>query len=215
MTERRERKTAGIILAAGRGTRFGGGKMLAKINGRPMLQHVLDLAASAGLYPVIVVLGEDAESIEAALIWRSEIRVRNEHPERGISGSLELGLDALSDSSRALVLLGDQPLLTLDQVGTICAAEHDASRPIVVPRYSDGQPGNPLLLEREAWALAAQLSGDRGMSQLFDSHAELIRYVHLAGQNPDIDTAADLDAVSRGGEPGRSGRTEAAGRRKP
>ena len=207
--------TAAVILAAGRGTRFGGGKMLAQVAGRPMLQHVLDLVATAGLDPVVVVLGEDAEAIQTALTWRSEILVRNEHPERGISSSLKLGLQALTDSSRALVLLGDQPLLTLDQIRTICAMERDPSRPIGVPRYGDGRPGNPVLLDREAWSLAAALTGDRGMSQLFDSHADLIRYVNLAGRNPDIDTAADLDAVSRGGEPGRSFRMEAADPRKP
>lgn len=196
--------TAAVILAAGRGTRFGGGKMLAQVAGRPMLQHVLDLVATAGLDPVVVVLGTDAESIKTTITWRSEFLVRNEHPERGISHSLKLGLGALSDSSRALILLGDQPLLTLDQVRTICATERDPARPIGVPCYGDGPPGNPVLLDREAWSLAAALTGDRGMSQLFDSHADLIRYVNLAGRNPDIDTAVDLDAVSRGGVPGRS-----------
>src|SRR5918992_1222565 len=87
--------TAGLILAAGRGSRFGGRKMLAEINGRPMLQHVLDLAAAAELEPVVVVLGEDADELDASLDWRTEIRVRNPDPERGISSSIAIGLEAL------------------------------------------------------------------------------------------------------------------------
>lgn len=146
--------TAAVILAAGLGSRFGGGKMLAEIGGRPMLQRVLDLAAEAGLDPVVVVLGTDAEAIEVAIRWRDEVRVRNEHPERGISSSLKLGLEALGDADRALVLLGDQPFVNSENVRVITMAARDPARPVVVPRYASGLPGNPVLLEREAWPLA-------------------------------------------------------------
>lgn len=192
--------TAGIVLAAGRGTRFGGGKMLAPINGRPMLQHVLDLAAAATLDPVIVVLGEDAEAVELGVSWRRERRVRNEDAGRGISSSLALGLVALGSSERVVILLGDQPRLTIKQLSVVIGVVTDPAKPIVVARYSDGKPGNPVLLEREAWPLAARLEGDRGMSQLFASHPDLVRYVDLPGANPDVDTQADLAGLSRGAE---------------
>lgn len=189
-------RTAAVILAAGRGERFGGGKMLADVNGRPMLQHVLDLAAAAELEPVVVVLGDDADLVEAAIAWRGEVRVRNAEPGRGISSSLTLALDAAPEAQRALVLLGDQPFLRPNQIGRILATERNSARPIVVPRYS-GRPGNPVLLEREAWPLARSLSGDRGMSQLFTAHPQLIRYVDVPGDNPDVDTRLDLAALSR------------------
>lgn len=192
--------TAGLILAAGRGIRFGGGKMLAPIDGRPMLQHVLDLAAAAELAPVVVVLGQDADVIEGAVSWRRERRVRNEDPGRGIASSLRLGLEALAEAQapvdRVLVMMGDQPRLRLDQLRSVTEKPHDPERPIVVPRYSDGRLGNPVLLGRAAWPLARAIEGDRGMSQLFGAHPDLIRYVDVIGENPDIDTAADLGAVS-------------------
>lgn len=184
--------TAGLILAAGRGTRFGGHKMLALLDGRPMLQYVLDLAREAALDPVVVVLGEDADEIEAAITWRDEIRVRNEDPNRGISSSVALGLDALAGAEVALVLLGDQPLLTRAQLDAVTSAPTDTARPIVVPRYSDARPGNPVRLERAAWPLAASLEGDRGMSQLFGDRPDLIRYVDVDGSNPGIDTRDQL-----------------------
>ncbi|MEX2547733.1 MAG: nucleotidyltransferase family protein [Chloroflexota bacterium] len=189
--------TAAIVLAAGRGTRFGGGKMLAEINGRPMLQHVLDLAAHTELDPVVVVLGEDADAIEAATAWRRELRVRNDDPGRGISSSLKLGLEALGDSDRVLILLGDQPNLTVGQLRQIVDAGR-ASRPITVPRYR-GRPGNPVLLERSVWSMAGALDGDRGMSQLFSANSPLVWYVDVDGDNPDVDTEADLAALSRDG----------------
>lgn len=207
--------TAAIVLAAGHGTRFGGGKMLAQIAGRPMLQHVLDLAAAAALDPVVVVLGNDSEQIEAAIEWRTEIRVLNGHPERGISGSLKVGLEAIGDSDSALILLGDQPLLTLDQIRTILSTNRDSAEPVVVPRYGDSQPGNPVLLARSAWPLALALTGDQGMSQLFATRPGLVRYVDVPGRNDGIDTPADRAALSRGGEPARSGRTGAAGPHRP
>lgn len=184
--------TAAVILAAGLASRFGGGKMLATVNGAPMLQHVLDLCAAAELRPVIVVLGNDADQIEAAVAWRGETRVRNPDPSRGISSSVALGLGELRDDvNRALVLLGDQPFLTLENVRVITAAPTDPAKPIVVPCHA-GQAGNPVLLERHAWPLANALDGDRGMSQLFTTHPELVRYVDVDTTSADIDTPDDL-----------------------
>ncbi|MGI8928934.1 MAG: nucleotidyltransferase family protein, partial [Candidatus Limnocylindrales bacterium] len=186
--------------------------------GRPMLQHVLDRAAAAELRPVIVVSGDDTDQIEAAIVWRGETRVRNPDPSRGMSSSVALGLGELGDDvDCALVLLGDQPFLTLENVRAMTAAPRDPAKPIVVPRHA-GQAGNPVLLERAAWPLAIRLTGDRGMSQLFTRHPELVRYVDVDTTSPDIDTPDDLvriTAVRRGEEPGRSGRTEAVGRHRP
>jgi len=207
--------TAGLILAAGRSTRFGANKLLAELHGRPILQHVLDRAAEAELSPVVVVVGPGMESLDA-LTWVDSRRVVNPHPESGISYSVRIGIGELLETpaARVLVLLGDQPLLTGEQVRHLIATQPDGDRPIVVPRY-DGRPGNPVLLERTAWPLAVSLQGDRGMVQVIDAHPELVRYVDVPGTNPDIDTAADLAAVVSAGERGRSGRTADEGRSTP
>jgi molybdenum cofactor cytidylyltransferase len=204
-------RTAGLILAAGRGTRFGGGKMLASIDGRPMLQHVLDLAAAAELDPVVVVVGDEAEEIDDAVEWRDERRVRNPDPSRGLSSSVALGLGALRESDRVIILLGDQPFVSIEDIRGITSKSGDAGRPIVVPRYG-GVPGNPVMLERDVWSLAARLEGDRGMSQLFGAHPELVRFVDVPGSNPDIDTPADLakygGEISNASHSGKTGLSE-------
>jgi molybdenum cofactor cytidylyltransferase len=189
-------RTAALVLAAGAGRRFGGQKLLADLDDTPILQYVLDLAAVAGLDPVVVVLGSDADALVARLWWRDEVRLINPAPERGISSSVRMGVASLllSDAQRAVVLPGDQPRLSAAQLDVILAAPRDESRPIVVPRYS-GTPGNPVLLERAAWPLAAQLEGDTGMTQLFATNRDLVRYVDVEGANPDVDTAADLAAL--------------------
>jgi CTP:molybdopterin cytidylyltransferase MocA/SAM-dependent methyltransferase len=183
---------AALILAAGRGSRFGGGKMLVLINGRPMLQHVLDAAAAAELEPVVVVLGADADLISKTVAWRNESRVVNPDPDHGLSSSLAIGLNELANEQRILVLLGDQPFVSAANLRALAGTPRDPDKPIVVPRYADGKPGNPVLLEREAFPLAARLEGDRGMSQLFKSEPDLVRYVDVSGSNPDIDTQDDL-----------------------
>ncbi len=201
MDERLHGRTAAVILAAGLGRRFGGGKLLAELDGRPLIQHVLELAAAAVLKPVVVVLGESATEFEARIAWRDELRVINPTPERGISGSLRAGFSALADradADRAIILLADQPRLSLAQLQSILAATRDPRRPIVVPRYA-GAAGNPVLLERSAWALVRELRGDRGMSQIFGSRSELVRYVDIGGGNPDVDTPDQLAALDSEG----------------
>ena len=188
---------AAVILAAGAASRFGGGKLLASLDGRPLLQHTLDLVANVELDPVVVVLGADAARLRQACSWRNEVIVVNGDAVAGISGSVKLGMAqlALSTASRAVIFLADQPRLSATQLRTIMAAPPDDARPIVVPRYS-GQPGNPVLLERAAWPMATKLQGDMGMGQLFIARQTLVRYVNVEGTNPDVDTAADLAALT-------------------
>lgn len=190
---------AAIILAAGAGKRFGEQKLLAELNGTPILQYVLNAAAAAELDPVVVVLGSDADALVTRLWWRNEVRLVNPAPEQGLSSSVRMGLASLtlSDAQRAVVLLGDQPRLAEAQLDVVLATPVDESRPIVVPRYS-GVPGNPVLLERAAWPLAAHLTGDVGMAQLFAANPNLVRYVDVDGANPDVDTRTDLEALDSG-----------------
>src|SRR6266536_295408 len=100
---------AAIVLAAGAGSRFGGGKLLAPLDGRPLLQHVLDALAlvgeGGGLDEVIVVLGQDGDSVERAIGWRGEMRVRNPDPDRGLASSVQIGLAAAANRSAGAALL--------------------------------------------------------------------------------------------------------------
>ncbi|MGK2850147.1 MAG: nucleotidyltransferase family protein, partial [Candidatus Limnocylindrales bacterium] len=193
--------TTAVVLAAGAGSRFGGGKLLASLGGRPVLRHVLDRLAEAGLDDVIVVLGDDADAIEAAIAWREERRVRNPDPARGLSSSLRLGIAAVAPGIRAvLIVLGDQPKVSAAAIRALLDAGVTAERPIAAPVYVGDGGRNPVLLGREAFALVEAAEGDRGLGPIIAAHPELVREVPMPPDvapdgNPDIDTRADLVAM--------------------
>jgi len=189
-------RTVALVLAAGAATRFGGAKLLASIGGRPVLQHVLDAVAEAGLDEVVVVLGDDASAIEAAASWRGETRVVNPEPGRGLSSSLAVGFAAIPPGADAvLVMLGDQPLVPVPTIRALLDAPVLAERPVVVPGAGSGGGRNPVLLRRMAFALVAEASGDRGLGPVIAAHPELVTEVAAAGDNPDVDTPDDLVTV--------------------
>lgn len=187
-------RVGAVVLAAGAGSRFGGGKLLASLDGRPILQHVLDRVAAAGLAQTVVVMGADQDAVEASMAWRGEDRVRNPDPGRGLSSSVRLGVEALDpDIDRALIVLGDQPSLPDGVIEALVAQPSDPGRPIVVPVYQGDRGRNPVLLDRAAFVDAtAGLHGDRGLGPWIAEHAELVREVPVAGANPDVDTRDDL-----------------------
>ena len=186
-------RTVAIVLAAGTGSRFGGGKLLAPLQGKPLLQHVLDRVAGAGVGEAVVVLGNDADAVEATIAWRAERRVRNPKPERGLASSLQVGMAAIDpDVDAVLILLGDQPLVATATIRALLELKRDRARPIVVPAYGDAGGRNPVLLRRAAFALADGATGDHGLGPVLAAHPEMVVEVPVSGANPDVDTPEDL-----------------------
>lgn len=191
-------RVAGLVLAAGLARRFGGRKMLARLDGEPLLAHVLRAARGASLAETVVVLGHDHAEVARAVDLAGVRTVINPEPERGLSSSLRLGLAALgADVEAALILLGDQPRIRIEVIDRLLTAEIPAGRLFVAPRYADGGGPNPVLLLRGAWPLAAKLEGDRGMGPLIAADPELVAEVPLPGFNPDVDTTEDLAELER------------------
>jgi CTP:molybdopterin cytidylyltransferase MocA len=183
-----------IVLAAGAATRFGGRKLEARVDGKPVLQHVLDALVEAGLeHPIVVVAGGAAD-------LRGLDVVVNSAPERGLSSSLKLGwarATAIAPPPDAvLVVLGDQPLLRPEVVRALLAAPLDHARPIVAPRYAGTDAHNPVRVEMRARQLIDDASGDRGLGPILERNPELVRWLDIDGDNPDVDTAADLARVA-------------------
>jgi molybdenum cofactor cytidylyltransferase len=197
-----------LVLAAGKGLRFGGGKLLASYRGRPLLSHVLDVVGAACERRILkggcaVVSAEDEDS--RALVEKAGLEaVLNDAPGLGLSRSLQLGLAALerrkpgeSYAGAALVFLADQPLVRLDVVEALVDAWRAGDAGIFRPRYAarPETPGHPVLLNRSVWHLAHQLDGDHGFAGLAAHGSVRVVTLDVAGDNPDIDTPADLLAL--------------------
>jgi CTP:molybdopterin cytidylyltransferase MocA len=190
-----------VVLAAGAGARFGGHKLEARVDGRPILQLVLDALAEAGLDDPVVVVGPDGPGHETAgFDWRSAQLVVNPEPGRGLASSLGLGwqtaLASEPSPDAVLVVLGDQPLLRADVVRSLATAPVDIDRPIVAPRYSGTQAHNPVRVEAVASRLVDEAAGDRGLGPVLERHPELVRWLDVEGDNPDVDSVADLAHVA-------------------
>jgi CTP:molybdopterin cytidylyltransferase MocA len=186
-----------VLLAAGRGRRFGGAKLLAPFRGRPLLSHSCDAIARArdvgllGAAWAVVAPGDDA--VRSLVERAGLVPVTNPRPDGGIAGSIRLGLAAAGGSAElgaVLLLLGDQPLVQVDTMRRLIDAWRARAGAVIRPRYADqpGTPGHPVLLDRAVWPLADQVTGDHGLAALLPAPA----LVDLPGANHDVDTAADL-----------------------
>jgi molybdenum cofactor cytidylyltransferase len=202
---------SGIILAAGTSTRMGHPKQLLPLEGRPLLQHVLDAAIASCLEEIILVLGHQAEEVRAAINCGDRVRVVvNAEYAAGQSTSLRAGLRAASPHAEAAaVLLGDQPRITALLIDTVAAAFRHATASIVRPVYSvSGDrrvPGHPVFLARRVWPDVDELRGDHGARALLTAHPEWLLELPVAGDPPgDIDSWEDYRFAIDAKAPARS-----------
>jgi CTP:molybdopterin cytidylyltransferase MocA len=183
-----------IVLAAGGGSRFGGGKLLAGLGGRPLIESVLDNLLDAPVDEVIVVTGADAERLREVCERYGVRTVDNEEWELGQSTSVLAGLRVCGAQTRAaVVLLGDQPLVGAGAVDRLVAAFAEGAK-VAVATYG-GKRRNPVLFSREVWPLLeAELAGDEGARSVLKRHPELVVEVPCegVGDPTDVDTREDL-----------------------
>jgi CTP:molybdopterin cytidylyltransferase MocA len=170
------------VLAAGRGTRFGGGKLEAPCAGKPLGRWVLDAVEAAGLGPGLIVTGP--EGVSFAECWTALI---NPEPGAGLGTSLAIAARAAGERGALLVLLADMPLVMPAYLRALAATAAPAAT-----RQPDGRAGVPALLDRTLLKQAADLTGDRGAGPLLARAALLDA---PPGSLRDVDTPRDLAEV--------------------
>jgi molybdenum cofactor cytidylyltransferase len=166
--------TAGIVFAAGQAIRYGAAKQALPWNGETLAAHTARIALDAGLDPVIVVLGYQAESVEKSLAGLPVHPVFNSDYEAGQSTSLRKGLEALpARTGAAVFLLADQPLITADILRTIVQAHRQSFAPACVPVF-EGLRGNPVLFDKALFRELKEMRGDTGGRELLDKYASAV-----------------------------------------
>jgi CTP:molybdopterin cytidylyltransferase MocA len=183
---------AGLVLAAGGGTRFGASpKQLADFHGRPLLEWAVQAQCDvAELSRVVVVLGSCAAEIrEGVDFGRAETVVCPEW-ESGQAWSLRCGVEALvadEGVSKVVVTLGDAPLVSSDVVRMF------VKQPPRARAVYGGRPGHPVVLGPEEIAALTSLAGDEGARGLLEGGPE-VEVGHLCSGR-DVDTPEDLEEV--------------------
>ena len=187
---------AAVVLAAGRGERFGGDKVLAPLRGQPVVRHVVERLHAAGLSPVIVVGGAGVAALRAALAETPAQVV--EHPAwaEGLSSSLRAGIAAVPEECPAFVVaLGDQPLVDVAVIRALVDTWRGCNAAAVVPKYADGR-GNPVLFDATMRRRLAELRGDTGARSLLEAMGDRAVRLPVASPAPrDVDTPDDLRAL--------------------
>jgi len=198
--------TAAIILAAGSSSRMGGGrhKLLLPLHDRPVLAHVIDAALTSQARPVVIVLGHQAEQVRTKIlaytIHPNLIIVENPRYLQGMSTSMHLGIQILTSQDykkndecysidSALIVLGDQPLITVRVIDSLITTYRITGKRIVAPLY-DGKRGSPVLFDKSFFPELLEIAGDEGGRKVLERHREDVEVVEMSDAlaNYDVDT---------------------------
>ena len=184
---------AGILLAAGEGSRLGRPKALIELGGRSLVHRGIALLRDGGANPVIVVSGATGPLGRGPGV----ISVHNPDWRGGMGSSLAVGLGAVPAECSAVVLaLADQPLVGPEAVRRLIGVRA-AGASVAVACY-DGEPRNPVLIAREHWPEVIELAvGDVGARPFLRAHRDLVTEVECGdtGRPDDIDTPDDLARI--------------------
>jgi len=191
---------AGVVLAAGAGVRFGGPKQLARLWGRPLIEHALISMAAASLDRFAVVLGAYADPILERIELHGAGPVRCADFESGQSASLRAGIEACGDCDATLVTLGDQPLVSAEAIDRVVAARAPGTS--ALRATYDGSPGHPVLIESELFDAVAELEGDAGARDLIERSGAASVPCDGLGSPVDVDTPERLAELERSGPEG-------------
>jgi molybdenum cofactor cytidylyltransferase len=162
---------AGIILAAGESTRFGRAKQLLDWRGEPFVRAIAKTALEAGLSPVVVVTGANAEKIESVLKDLHVKIVLNAEWKSGQGSSIKAGILGLGETNGggAIFLLVDQPQVTTSVIRALAEKHAEGLYPIIAPMVID-QRANPVLFDRSTFRDLLSIEGDRGGRAIFHKH---------------------------------------------
>jgi CTP:molybdopterin cytidylyltransferase MocA len=187
----------GIVLAAGAGTRFGGSKQLAPLDGRPLLEHSVRAMTASAVDRVVVVVGSGADEVLGAVELGRAEPIVCERWDKGQSASLARGLGELDGCDAAVVTLGDQPRMSPIAIARVIAARGDGAA--AVRATYGGDPGHPVLLERELFEPLRDVTGDHGARNVLRSVRTREVPCDDLGGGEDVDTRSQLDFLRAGG----------------
>ncbi len=186
---------AALVLAAGSSRRLGRPKQLEPWGETNLLEHVLRRTEEFETDEIWLVLGYEADRIIANCDLGEAGVIENPEWEEGIASSIRVGLDALTRLSRcdmALIVIGDQPDVSVELVSELLDSHRRSDQAVTVPKYRYTS-GNPVIVNRSLWPRLMSLEGDEGAARLWQAHPEWVNEVWSSDLAPrDVDTEEDI-----------------------
>ena len=201
----RTRSVAGILLAAGPSTRMGQNKLLLRLDGESVLRRSAGRALAAGLDPVIVVLGHDAEATASELRGLPCQTVVNPDYARGMNSSARAGIAAVpTETEAAIVLLGDMPFVTAGMIAALVERYRASEAPLVISLYA-GVQAPPTLYARSLFSELGSPEGEGCGKRVIRQHrAEAQVLEWPAAALADLDRPEDYERIKAEIEAGRA-----------
>jgi len=189
-------KTAAIVLAAGKSKRMGKNKLLLKLGGKRLIDHILDTLEASKVDEIIVVLGyKPWEAMEVVEPRLNHIKVVvNERYEKGMTSSFKIGLKQVKRVDAALLVLGDQLILDPKFINVmIKRMERNRSKALIISPIYKGKKGHPFLLSKELFNEILSLKENEVIRDVIHRHIDKLLTIHGAKWTiMDIDTPKDF-----------------------
>jgi molybdenum cofactor cytidylyltransferase len=189
-----EATIVGLVLGAGKSSRFGTPKQLLPFGNTTLLGQAVRNANASALDRLVVVLGRASEELRATVDFgRAEV-VENTAYGTGCASSLLAGLDAAGEECDAIaLLLGDQPGVRSEFIDHVIATWQQTRPWAAVTSYLENL-GHPFVFAREAFADLRSLHGDKAVWKMIEAHPERVSRIEIqAPLPPDVDSPGDYD----------------------
>lgn len=191
-------KTGIIILAAGKSTRLGYPKQIARFGEKTLLQLAIDAANGCNADKRVLVLGANRDEIKKTFSGASIPNIPNPHFEQGISSSIKIGLEFMlkfDKPDQVIIMLCDQPFVDAKILNKLIATQEKEGKGIVACTYSK-TIGVPILFGKSYFRELTELTGDEGAKKVALAHEEDLLTVSFPKGKIDIDTEEDLKEVN-------------------
>ena len=193
--------TGVIILAAGSSSRFGNTKQLLHFKGKTLLTHTIEEAAEAGVRPIVVVTGAEADEISKEIKNENVEIVFNKDWEQGMASAIVVGVKKAitlnKNIEKVIIAVCDQPFVSSSVFQQLFQKQNTSAKHIVASAYAD-TIGTPALFTEKYFDALMGLTGDHGAKILFKKYSDDLATVEFPDGYIDIDTREDYENLLKG-----------------
>ncbi|WP_243735819.1 nucleotidyltransferase family protein [Christiangramia sabulilitoris] len=189
-----------VILAAGSSSRLGYPKQLVDFKGKPMLQHIIDVADSFEFGTEVLVLGAAAKEIKDKIEPKKFEILFNQNWQEGMASSIRAGLEKSlekeKDLEHLLILLSDQPFVSKQRIDALIKEQLASNSEATFSEY-DEDVGVPAIFSSSVFPYLKELKGDHGAKKLVYDKKIQFRTVKFEKGNFDVDTKEDVELLKK------------------